>query len=123
MTTRARKLRKSKMISPADSALVERQSKCFDLSIQGFTNTSIGRLVAIDRGTVARDVRAEADRRAKEYAHDRNSSVARSVAFYERVISDSVLRMQEFRTVIATSKHWHEQIAYRHLARLEFLHS
>jgi hypothetical protein len=104
---------------PDNPAVEERQSRSFDLSIQGISNNAIAKLQGIDRLTVVRDIAMEAQRRAHERAGDREAAISRAVARYEQMIGDSTLRIQNIRADALSEKTWQGRSAHRAAIRGE----
>jgi len=93
--------------------------RAYELSVCGFSNLAIAATLKCDRKTVTRDIAMEGQRRALESAGDREQLIGRSVAFYDKLISDSFLRIAEIRAAIAAATRERTKIELRHLVRLE----
>lgn len=73
---------------------LDRQEKCFTLSIEGKSYRTIAAEMKIDMKTVMTDVAAEQQRRADELGARRETEKARAVATYENVIRRAVMKSE-----------------------------
>lgn len=83
-------------------AQLERQTKAYEMSIDGMSHRAIADKLNVDRKTVAADIHAEATRRADEIAKRREVEKARSVSTYERVIQRAVKKSDMYDEIALT---------------------
>jgi hypothetical protein len=105
--------------TPPDPAIEARQTRAFDLSISGISNTSIAKMLGCHRHAVAKDIQVEGERRAHERAGDRENAIARAVARYEGLIGAATLRQQTLRNDGLQAAKWSARARFHDLVRLE----
>ena len=99
-----RRGRKPRRPEPSSAAQEARQTRVFDLHVEGLSACEIAKSLGVNRGTVALDVQMEFRRRAVELAHDRETAIAASVARYEQVIFRATQRLAEINAAWPTAK-------------------
>ncbi len=87
--------RKPRSPEPSSPAQDERQSRVFDLHVEGRSLREIAKLLGIDRGTASLDVQMEGQRRADERAHERGALIEASCRRYESVLWRANLRIEQ----------------------------
>ena len=98
---------------PTDPVVDARQTQAYDLSIQGISNAQIAGLLHVSRRTIAEDIDMEGQRRALERDLDRQATIGRSLARYEKIIGEGFLRAQELRRDARASASSMERTALR----------
>lgn len=82
---------------PTTAAMDARQTRHFDLHLQGMSHRQIQQVTGHDRTTIALDIRFEGERRALEFVAERSQNIATSVGRLEAVISRALARGQLLR--------------------------
>ena len=100
----SRRGRKPRRPEPASAAQAARQTRAFDLHVEGLSACEIAKALGINRGTVALDVQMEFRRRAVEVGDKREAAIAASIAQYEHLIFRATQRLAEINAARQTSK-------------------
>lgn len=87
--------RKPRSPEPSSPAQDQRQTRAFELHVDGHSLRDIAKLLGVDRGTVSLDLQMEGRRRADERAGERDALVALSCQRYESIIWQANLRIEE----------------------------
>ena len=93
--------RKPRRPEPSSPAVDQRQSLAFDHHVDGRSLREIGKLLGIDRSTVATDIAMEGQRRARELKHQREAQIAMAVTRYEGVILQANNKIAELTDQLA----------------------
>jgi DNA-binding CsgD family transcriptional regulator len=104
-----------------DPAVLERQIRCYDLRLRGYTHAQIAAAVSIHRDTVAIDIGMESQRRQKERESLREDQVEVQAQRFENVLARVNARQAKL-DALATAEtqrpgggNWRREMALRHL--------
>ena len=109
-----RRGRKARSPEPSSPAQDERQTRVFNLHVEGFSVREIAKSLGIARGTAQMDLRMEGRRRTAERAQEREAAVAESVGRYEQLIFRATQRLAEINSARETSKGAHSAAREAH---------
>jgi hypothetical protein len=100
---------------PTNPHIDERQTRAYDLRVQGASIGVIATQLGVSHGTAALDIKLEGQRRAAERESDRRLAIENSLSGYESVALAARFAINQIAQELAAAQSWKERVALRSL--------